>query len=329
MNENIGKKVIDLSELLFLFEEMEGTVEQIIGATGMGKTYEGTRRAYKYLTEGHTVYTSWKLNLPDVFDERKSLYILFWKTVLGKKYFYKFDFKKNWHYIDIENPNLADYIASLTDCIVFLDEGQDTFDSRGRITKKARQSITRSRHLHKTLIIISQRAQAVDVTARANVQYFYKCVKTLAWFWPFIPYFKIYRTEEMDNQNFPIWENLMTGWKAELWRAHFANKNIYNLYNSWYLRAGIPRSQEFHFDAYSLSFFEKIKAIYSLIFGRKKTEKKNIVKYSETGSNTEKVLQLWYMAWANPTKWYKKGQREYRKSPIGRFWLKRKKRKKK
>ncbi len=104
-----------------------------------------------------------------------------------------------------------------------LDEGQDVFSSyegRGMGSATKRKSLTRTRHLHKTLIVISQRAQAVDVTARANVTFFYKCVKTRAWWWPFKPYFKIYRTEEMDNQNFPVWEYMEPGgemWEAPLW----------------------------------------------------------------------------------------------------------------
>jgi hypothetical protein len=138
--------------------------------------------------------------------------------------------------------------------------------------KTGRKTITRTRHMHKTLIIISQRAQAVDVTARANVTFFYKCVKTRAWFWPFKPYFKVYRTEEMDQQNYPIWEDGITGWQAELWHKGFANDYVYGSYNSWYLRAGIPKSQELDFEAYTLSFFDKIKILLSPAKKKEKLE---------------------------------------------------------
>lgn len=126
----------------------------------------------------------------------------------------------------------------------------------------SRKVLTRTRHMRKTLIIISQRAQAVDVTARANVTFYYKCVKTWAWFWPFKTYFKVYRTEEMDQQNFPIWEDLMTEWEAEVWQSHFAEDRVYKSYNSWYLRAGIPKSQEIQFEAYELTTWEKIKSLF-------------------------------------------------------------------
>ncbi len=61
----------------------------------------------------------------------------------------------------------------------------------------------------------------------------------------------------MDQSNFPIWEDLMSGWQAEIWQSHFANDEVYRSYNSWYLRAGVPKSQEISFEAYDLSTWEK------------------------------------------------------------------------
>lgn len=260
---NLGKKVVDIGPLVSLFEAQEGEIQHITGKTGNGKTYEGTRRALEFLKQGYVVYTTWQMILPDYYDEREDRRKLFWRTIFFRKNFFKFDYKKNWHFLDIDREDLIQYVAGLTDCIVFLDEGQDIFDSRERIDKASRKILTRTRHMHKTLIIISQRAQAVDVTARANVTYYYKCVKTRAWFWPFKTYFKVYRTEEMDQQNFPIWEDPMTEWEAPLWQSHFASKEVYNAYNSWYLRSGIPNSQQLYFEAYELSLWDKIKAIFT------------------------------------------------------------------
>ncbi len=182
--------------------------------------------------------------------------------------FYSFPLKENWHYLDIDRPDLIEFVASLTDCIVFMDEGQDVFDARGGMDRPARKAITRTRHMRKTLIIISQRAQAVDVTARANVTYFYKCVKTYAWFWPFATYFKVYRTEEMDDQNYPVWEERLPNgemWTAPVWQSHFAKQKVYDAYNSWYLRDGIAKSQEVYFEAYDLTLGEKL----SILFAKK------------------------------------------------------------
>jgi len=263
-----GKKVVDISELLGVFEAQEGEVQQIIGKTGNGKTYEGTRRALEYLQRGFVVYTTWHLILPEVYDQREDKEHVFFNTLAMRKRFYSFPLKENWHYLDIDRPDLIEFVASLTDCIVFMDEGQDVFDARGGMDRPARKAITRTRHMRKTLIIISQRAQAVDVTARANVTYFYKCVKTFAWFWPFATYFKVYRTEEMDDQNYPVWEERLPNgemWNAPVWQSHFASQKVYDAYNSWYLRDGIAKSQEVYFEAYDLTLGEKL----SILFAKK------------------------------------------------------------
>ena len=296
-NRQFGKRVIDISQLVDVFQAQEGVIEQIIGKTGNGKTYEGTRRALEYLKQGYVVYTTWQLILPDYFDERKSLSSLFWNTIFFRKRFYVFDYKKNWHFIDIDRPDLVDFIAGLTDCIVLLDEGQDIFDSYEGIgmSKTKRKSLTRTRHLRKTLIIISQRAQAVAVTARANVQFFYKCVKTLAWWYPFKTYFKVYRTEEMDSNNFPIWEDLQAEWQAEIWQSHFASDEIYDAYNSWYLRAGIPKSQDISFEAYDLTLKEKCIAFISYIFRDRKKDIKEKEVYKQrilTDFEKERIEKL-------------------------------------
>lgn len=263
MHKELGRRVIDIGELVDVFEAQEGEIQHIIGKTGNGKTYEGTRRALEDLKQGKNVYTTWQLILPEYYDEREDWSKLFWRTLFFRKRFYKFDYKKNWNFLDIDRPDLIQFVAGLTDCTVYLDEGQDIFDSRERIDKASRKILTRTRHMKKTLIIISQRSQAVDVTARANVTFYYKCVKTWVWFWPFATYFKVYRTEEMDITNFPIWEDFSTEWTAELWRSHFASKEVYNAYNSWYLRAGVPKSQEIYFEAYDLTTVEKLLAFFN------------------------------------------------------------------
>lgn len=287
----LGQRIVDVSQIVDVFEAQEGEVQQIIGKTGNGKTYEATRRALNYLEQGYTVYTTWQLILPEYYDERENKEIVFWRTIFRKPVFYRFNFRENWHFIDIDRPDLVQYIASLTDCIVMLDEGQDIFDSRERMEKTGRKTITRTRHMHKTLIIISQRAQAVDVTARANVTFFYKCVKTVAWFWPFKPYFKVYRTEEMDQSNYPIWEDLSTGWQAELWHKGFANERVYNSYNSWYLRAGIQPSQELKFEAYHLTFWEKIKILLSPKVKKDRVEMDKKILADLEARNKAKFLQ--------------------------------------
>lgn len=270
-----GKKVRDISALLDVFQAQEGIIEHIIGKTGNGKTYYATLRAWELLMQGNVVYTTWKMILPEFYDEREDKETVFWKTVFGRKQFYRYNLKENWRWIDIDRPDLANYIASLTDCYVFLDEGQDIFSSHDRIDGTARRTITRTRHMRKTLVIVSQRAQAVDTNARANVSHYYKCVKRIAWFWPFKPFFFVYTTEDMDDQNIPVWEEHIPYsngkvWRAPIYRKYFAKKKIYDLYNSWYLRDGIEKSQEVNFEAYELSVGDKL----ALLTSGKKRENK-------------------------------------------------------
>ena len=278
MHSNIGKRIVNIAPLLDIFEAQEGEVQHIIGKTGQGKTYEATRRALQYLYSGYTVYTTWKLNLPEYYDEREHFWAAFWKVIFFRKNFFRFNLKKNWHYVNLrkfeddegvfDTEKLARFLAALTDCIFMLDEGQDVFDSHQKAGKIARQSITRTRHMHKTLIVISQRAQAVDVTARGNVTYFYKCEKR---YLPFLPaLFRVYRTDEIDeNSNYPIWaRHDSTGrvtWKAQKWHSGFARKRIYDAYDSWYMRQEMVRSQDISVDAFELSFREKLLALWQLL----------------------------------------------------------------
>jgi hypothetical protein len=272
--QGVGKK-IDISDLVHLFEAQEGDVEHIIGKTGHGKTYEATRRALQYLREGNIVYTTWRLNLPEYFDERESFGHLILKTIFFQKRFYRFDYKKNWHYVDLDEyldkegifqtEKFARFLASRTDCIFFLDEGQDTFDSHQKAGKIARQSITRTRHMHKKLIIVSQRAQAVDVTARGNVTWFYKCESIQ---YPFLPkFFRVYITDEIDEgNNYPLWaRHDSTGeetWKAPVFHSGFARKKIYHAYDSWYMRKQVVKSQELHLQGFELTSKEKLGIIW-------------------------------------------------------------------
>lgn len=277
-NSTKGLKVIDLTDIIDDFSD-EGDVEHIIGATGMGKTYEATRRALRYLHAGKVVYTTWKLNLPKHFDQRESFMHVLFGILFFRKYFFRFDYEKNYHYVDLDSyldektgifdtEKFARFLSSRTDCVFMLDEGQDVFDSHQRAGKIARQSITRTRHMHKKLIIISQRAQAVDVTARGNVTLFYKCERR------YIPllgnYFRVRVTEEIENSNnYPIWiRHDSTGevyWQAPIYFSGFGKRFVYDAYDSWYMRKQMIRSQDLALDAFEFSLYGKFKLLIKLV----------------------------------------------------------------
>jgi len=66
----------------------------------------------------------------------------------------------------------------------------------------------------------------------------------------------------MDNQNFPICED------AKQIVAHFASKEVFSAYNSWYLSNGIPKSQDIHFSAFDLTFKDAIFNMFSIIISK-------------------------------------------------------------
>ncbi len=277
--QGVGRK-IDVTDLIQQFEAKEGDVEHIVGKTGQGKTYEATRRALGYLDNGNVVYTTWRLNLPDHFDQRKSFKHVLLNLLFFRKHYFTFDYKKNWHFVNLDDyledgvfdtEKFARFLSQVTDAIFFLDEGQDVFDSHQKAGKIARQTITRTRHMHKKLIIVSQRAQAVDVTARGNVTYFYKCE---ARHFPFCPvFFKVFITDEIEQaNNYPLWvrhdsQGEVT-WKADVYHSGFARKRVFDAYDSWYMRKNMKKSQEVHVHAYELTFKERF--ILLAQFGRSK-----------------------------------------------------------
>lgn len=295
-----GKK-INIDPLVDVFQAQEGEVQSYSGGIGQGKTYGATRRAIKDLLKGRVVYTNWHIELDDFTgDQRKSLPHLIWNTLFFRSRFYNIDIKKNWHYFDLDEQktwvigdtkynDLVDFVANLTDCTVYLDEGQDLFDSYEgtKMSKNKRKSITRTRHLRKTLVVISQRPQAIAVTARANVNVFYKHVKTMTW--PFV-HFKVYATEEIDAQNMPEWDLE----KDKPVETYFGQKKILNAYNSWYLRKGLKKSQDVHYEAYDLGFIDRLKGIAHLMFPmlHSRHPKATVERYRPAGEASKRLKVL-------------------------------------
>jgi len=295
--ELLGKK-INIEPFVDQFLHEDGDIIQLSGKIGNGKTYRATMLAIEYLKQGYSVYTNWEIDFSGIsFDERQGFWHILDHFVWFKKHFYKFDVAKNWHYYDLdwgkemqeqypECKDIVQFVSTRTDCIFFADEGQDLFDSyEGTAMSKARRkSITRTRHLSKTLYVISQRPQAVAVTARANVSYFDKVV--LGWMLPFVgKKFKVYRTEEVDSQNMPVWDM-----ETDLYETYISRKEIYNAYNSWYLRKGIKKSQEMIFEVYELSFKDRwilLKNAFFSLFARLKPSKKGVLELKKQAEQSK------------------------------------------
>jgi len=260
----IGKKLLT-SDLLNIFEASEGSINMYYGKIGNGKTYAATADILDLLNQGKVVYLNWKMIVHD-FDDRENFWMLLKNTLFMRKVFYKIPCSQNLHYFDPEQFNstgeLVEWLSGLNDCHIFFDEGQDMFDSYEgtKFSKSKRRLILHTRHYHRTLNIISQRPTAIQVSARGNVNRFYKCVKLAEWPWVrFARYeFQDMTGETVDEEAEPV--SIKTYW---------GNSKVFNAYNTDYLAEGIPKSQSVFFEAFELDFKDKIQAFKNL-FKRKK-----------------------------------------------------------
>lgn len=234
-----------------LFEAEEGSICQYFGRIGNGKTYAATADILEDLQRGMVVYANWRVDLSGVsLDQKDSLFYAFLGILGIKKRYYKF-LPENLHYLPIDD-DFMDVFERLTDCKVYLDEGHVIFDSyqMTKLSMKKRASILHTRHFNRTIAIVSQRPTAVHVSARANVNIFYKCEKLMQW--PFL----IFRKSEFQEMT-GTGETVDDTKKPISSKWYFASKTVLNAYNTKYLRGGIPRSQEVHFEAYDFSYGER------------------------------------------------------------------------
>jgi len=269
----IGKKVLE-SDLIDVFSASEGAINMYYGMIGNGKTYAATSDILDLLKQGKVVYCNWHIVVDD-FDDRESLFLLIWNTIFAKKRFFKIPCAKNLHFFDPETfvttGELVEWLSGLNDCHVFFDEGQDMFDSYEgtKFPKSKRRLILHTRHYHRTLNIISQRPTAIQVSARGNVNRFYKCVKIATWTWVRFARFEFQQMtgETVDENADPVSK-----------KTYWGSNRVFNAYNTDYLAEGIPKSQSVFFEAYDLGFLDKMRAIVRVInskFAKKKIDSPN------------------------------------------------------
>jgi len=261
---NLGKPVTK-DILIDIFEASEGAINMYYGMIGNGKTYAATSDILDLLKQGKVVYCNWKIIVDD-FDDRENFWLAFRNFLFFRKLYFKIPCSENLHYFEPENfsttGELVEWLSNLNDCHVFFDEGQDMFDSYEgtRFSKAKRRLILHTRHYHRTLNIISQRPTAIQVSARGNVNRFYKCVKLASWPWVrFMRYeFQQMTGETVDETAEPVSK-----------KTYWGKPSVFRAYNTDYLAEGIPKSQQVFFEAFSLSFVERIRALYRIFFGSK------------------------------------------------------------
>lgn len=269
MNDNAYGIPIPKQQLIDLFEPNEGSVNMYYGRIGNGKTYAATADILDLLSKGRVVYCNWHINYKG-FDERNDFKTLFFKTMFFKKQFFTFP-PENLRYFSPDDVTV-EFLSSLNDCEIFIDEGQWIFDSYEgtKFSKEKRRLILHTRHLNRSLNIISQRTQAIQVSARGQVNRFYKIEKKMQW--PFL-IFKRTEFQDMADNDVDESDDSKVGTKV-----YFAKKEILEAYDSKYLRAGVKRSQEVYFNGYFLNVGDRTKALihaFLAVFRRRESHHNN------------------------------------------------------
>jgi len=274
-------KEIPSSQLQDVFAAPEGSINLYYGLIGNGKTYAATSDILDLLRKGRVVYANWHIVVSD-FDDRENFWLLLRNTLFFKKRFYKIPCAQNLYYFDVDRGcfdsqgrcvkafdtmfEAVEFFSNLNDCDIFWDEGQDMFDSYEgtKFSKSKRRLLLHTRHYHRTINIVTQRPTAIQVSARGNVNRFYKCVKLASWPRPrFARYeFQKMTSETVDEEAEPISV-----------KRYWGSNEVFRAYNTSYLSDGIKKSQSVFFKAWDLTFKDKVR-FFSLFFRALRREKK-------------------------------------------------------
>jgi len=246
---------IEKQKLIDLWVPEDGTIDVIYGHIGNGKTYAATADILSRLRRGEVVYCNWRIDFKGV-DQRDNLLAILGSILGLKRNFYRFN-PGNLHYIELDDAFIESF-EKLTDCAVYLDEGHVIFDSyqHAKFSLRKRASILHTRHFNRSIVIVSQRPTAVHVSARANVNRFYKCEALIRW-----PFTIFRKTEYQDMVNESVDEEKPTRSKY-----YFASRRIFKAYNSKYLRGGIEKRSDVDFDGFTMPYWSRWGLLFRYIY---------------------------------------------------------------
>lgn len=239
-------------ELLRLFAPVEGQVSFYYGRIRNGKTYAATADILDLLKRGEVVYANWFVDFKD-FDERSNFWIVFVKTMFGKKRFYKYK-KENFHYFHPDDIDIA-FLGRLVNAHIFIDEGQWIFNSHVRNPDvEKRKLILHNGHYSRSLNIISQRPNNVFIDMRSQVNVWYKCEKLFS-----LPFLTLFMRSEFQDMK----DDMPDEEKPSSVKHYFLSKEVANAYSTHAMRGDDALEEKVDFEVYSLSFFDKIKLLFS------------------------------------------------------------------
>lgn len=254
----------DEIDLAALFGPAEHGLYGYYGRLGQGKTYAMTADIIADLKKGAV----WYVNYPiywNGYDERENKMQLFLGALGIRKKYYQF-LDENLHYLPVDE-NFHDVVQTLTDCKIGLDEGYVAYDSyeMAKLTMAKRQTIFHARHYDRSFYYTVQRPTSIHTTLRSQTNVFYKVTRFN------IPIFNLvlFRRQEFDlgpNEQVDETNTLSTKW-------YVGKREIFEAYDTKYLRGSIEPSQITHVKVHRLSWWETIMRLTGRFTGEEALER--------------------------------------------------------
>jgi len=104
------------------------------------------------------------------------------------------------------------------------------------------------------LNIVTQRPTSIHVSARGNVERYYKCEKLLSW-----PFLIFRRTEFQDMTNETVDENA----DPISTKVYFGKKSVMQAYNTLAMRGEDAIEQKVNFEAWEYDFSDRMRLFFS------------------------------------------------------------------
>jgi len=265
-------KEIPQEELDDYFPADEGSANLYYGLIRSGKTYGATADIHEELRQGHTVYATWPIATKDFDDRQSVLFILRGLFLPWKKRYFYIPTSKNFHYINAETGEVdgiktfdptspqayINFLNTLNHCSLYIDEAWRVIDSYKGVnfSVESRNLILVTGHKFRTVNLIAQRPTSIHVTARGNMNRFYRFEK-LGSIFGFVRFlrteFQVMTGENVDEESEPI--SVKTYW-GKRW--------IFESYNSYYY-GELDTLHPPTFYAWDLDYVERLRLLGSKV----------------------------------------------------------------
>jgi len=260
---NIGKKVEEINPS---FKIGEGEANLYYGLIRSGKTYGATVDIIEDLKKGFLVYATWPIQVEDI-DDRDTFVISLFNFLFFRKKYFKVDCSKNFHYINAETGEVdgidtfdpkkpSEYIAylnKLNHCKLYIDEAWrvlDSYQSTRNISIDSRNLILVTGHKFRTVNLIAQRPTSIQVSARGNINRFYKFEKIINLPKIGVVRFARYEYQEMTGETVDETKDPISV------KKYWGKRKYFNAYNSYYY-GDLDPLHKLWYERYDLNVLER------------------------------------------------------------------------